>query len=159
MFGMPPIPPHINNNYPKKYVEEKCSRDDIITIQFDVNTIIRFPAYTKVNESKIVIPKCGMVNPVCVYMSEEYCTPESYMFQVPVILTGEEYDKYRAEFGNDFNKKIIKIAENGIDFQKMVDEILTKFPNRKYDMETFLVQDPDKVKYAHHEWTEFVAIY
>lgn len=148
MIVVPIIP---RRRTPKKYVETKCSKTDIISIEFGVICNITFEDFYE---------RGYTTNDLLTYIANEKFIPsESFGFRILIEMSGDEYENLKSEFKGSFDNHLIELAKQKTEYAKSVEDILSKQnPTRKYKIEHWIEPFP-KEESSYREWTEYVAVY
>ena len=148
MIIVPIIP---RQRTPKKYVERKCSKTEIISIEFGVICKITFDDFYE---------RGYATNDLLTYIANEKFIPsEAFGFRITIEMSGDEYERLKSEFKGSFDNHLIEIAKQKAEYAKAKENILSKQnPERKYKIEHWIEPFP-KEENSYREWTEYVAVY
>lgn len=148
MIVVPIIP---RRRTPKKYVETKCSKTEIISIEFGVICKIAFDDFYE---------RGYTTNDLLTYIANEKFIPsKAFGFRVAIEMSGDEYEKLKSELKGYFDNHLIELAKQKAEYAKEKEDILSKQnPTRKYKIEHWIEPFP-KEESLHREWTECVAVY
>lgn len=125
-----------------KYRKIISTHVEIIGADFKVDTIVSFKERT-VEEYKYVECCLCSVSTTDIPVrkaSYKYEPAVQYAFRTPVCLSGEEYKNNR----HNINEYVCNKAKESSKYKQSLQECLSKvFNDREYDVETFLLNDPE----------------
>lgn len=141
---------------PKKYVEQKCSETELVSVDYKVEVIISFKEKTYYKPVK-------SINGNTITLSVDTVTVEAkrYKLGISIQLSGREYEKNVNRHNEE--EYVGNKVKNSDEFKERLNELLFDMPEDvEYEIETRISLAPDglvKNTRVVREWTEYVAVY
>lgn len=139
---------------PKKYIKSKCTHSELISVEYKVNTFVKFPEIkNRYYESKIL-------NNQLVYIEKEKILSEhKYGFQIKVELSADEYNENSLLGNNKLNLYVIDKVKNTVAYKRCIQECIKKEDvDREFNLESFIADFPEFHK-REYESEEYIPVY
>lgn len=141
---------------PKKYVEQKCSETELVSVDYKVEVIISFKGKTYYKPIESING-----NTITLRFDEVTVEAKKYKLGISIQLSGREYEKNVNRHNEE--EYVGNKVKNSDEFKERLSEILSDMPEDvEYEIETRISLAPDglvKNTRVVKEWTEYVAAY
>lgn len=138
---------------PRKYIKEKCIHSKLISVEYKVNTYIKFEKFIeRYYENKM------FNNKPCIVEKEKLHPEVKYGFQITIELDAKEHEEKSVLGKNILDSYILEKAKNTKEYRNCIYSCLQKEKSeRKYHIETFIADY--KFNRRTSETEEYLPIY
>lgn len=142
---------------PKKYVEQKCSETELVSVDYKVEVIISFKGKTYCKPIEFVDDDGNLT----IKFERVIVEAKKYKLGISIQLSGREYEKNVNKYNEE--EYVGNKVKNSDEFKERLNKLLSDMPEDvEYEIETRISLAPDglvKNTRVVKEWTEYVAAY